>query len=58
MIVGFNGWNDSINRWIQFYWNVLWSSRVGVKSNRWCCSPCDCIGWHTRCSIKWFAIVK
>jgi len=51
MIVGFNGWNDSINRWIQFYWNVLWSSRVGVKSNRWCCSPCDCIGWHTRCSI-------
>jgi len=33
LIVGFNDWINSVNGRIQSNWNVLWSSRVGVKSN-------------------------
>jgi len=44
LIGWFNGWIDSVNGRIQSDWNVLWSSRVKLKLNRWCCSPWDCIG--------------
>jgi len=44
LIIEFNGWIESVNEWIHSDWNVLWSSRVRIKPNRWCCSPCDCIG--------------